>query len=311
MSSNTLNKGADSHADFIPQIWASRALGFLHQNAILAGLVNRDYQPELASKGDTVNVPIIGAFSVNDKAADSTTTKQTVAGAKVAVQLSYHKEVTFLVEDILQAQAQPDVLDNYVRKAAIALANNVDATIAAQYANVGTGMTLGSGSVDISEDLILEGRETLNAMEIPYESRVLVVRDFHDLLKVSRFTEAQTAGDGSPIRTGLVGRIHGFQCFEDPRIWRVTGSGGATHNLMFHRDGIVFASRALPLPPPGTGVSGMYMNIDGVGIRLLYSYNHDYMATQVSLDLLYGVKVIHHPTDQTKWKAPLIDLQTT
>jgi len=225
--------------------------------------------------------------------------------------LNYHKEITFLVEDILQAQSQPDVLDSYVRKAAIALANNLDSTIAAEYANHGTGMSIGDGSTAINEATILQGRALLNALEVPYSDRFLVVKDFQDALQITRFTEADKIGDGEAIRNGLIGKVHGIYCYEDPRIWTVAGSGGGTHNLLFHRDGIVLATRALPIPPPDMGVKGMYMDMDNVGMRLLYSYNADYLAIQVTLDLLYGIKTIHHPSDQTLYKAPLIDLVTS
>jgi hypothetical protein len=310
VAATTLNKAAASQGEFIPQLWLSRALGFLHQNAVLAGLVNRDYEPTLQSKGDTVNVPIMPNFVANDKAADTVTTKQTGQGKTVPVTLAYHKEVTFLVEDVAQAQAQPDLLDGYTRKAALAIAKKIDYDLAGMWAQYGTGMSIGSGSTDISEDTILEGRELLNALEVPYESRFLVVKDFHDMLKVTRFTEVDKIGQTDAIRNGLIGKIHGFYCYEDPRIWTVTGSGAATHNLMFHRDGIVLATRALAIPPAGMGVQGSYLDMDGVGMRLTYSWNHDYLATQVTLDVLYGLKVIHHPTDQTIYKAPLIDLKS-
>ena len=310
LSSYTLNTQADSHSDFIPTLWASRALAFFHQNAIMAGLVNQDYKQEIQNLGDTVNVQIFNNLVANTKLPDTPVTKQTAQGKKVPVTLSYHKEATFLVEDVLGAQAKLDIVDGYMRKAAIALANDVDSVLTAQYANVGTSMTVGTGATAMTEALILSGRRKLNMMEVPYEDRHIVVPDFEDMLKVDRFTANDKLGSSVAIRTGQIGMIHGFRVYEDPRIWNLVGSGGAVHNLMFHRDGILFVTRPLPLPPADSGTKGIYMEMDGVGFRLLYSYDNDYLATKITVDVLYGVKVVHHPTDQTIHKAPLIDIQT-
>jgi hypothetical protein len=61
-------------------------------------------------------------------------------------------------------------------------------------------------------------------------------------------------------------------------------------NLFYTQDFLLMASRALPLPAPGTGAVGTVMQDEDTGItmRLVKSWNPQIGSEQVSLDLLYG-----------------------
>lgn len=61
-------------------------------------------------------------------------------------------------------------------------------------------------------------------------------------------------------------------------------------NLFYTPDFLLMASRALPLPAPGTGAVGAVMQDEDTGItmRLVKSWNPQIGSEQVSLDLLYG-----------------------
>lgn len=61
-------------------------------------------------------------------------------------------------------------------------------------------------------------------------------------------------------------------------------------NLFYTQDFILMASRALPLPQPGTGAIGTVMTDPDTGItmRLVKSWNPTYGIEQISVDLLYG-----------------------
>ena len=61
-------------------------------------------------------------------------------------------------------------------------------------------------------------------------------------------------------------------------------------NLFYTQDAILFASRALPLPPAGTGALGTVMTdpITGLTMRMVTSWNPSIGSMQITLDLLYG-----------------------
>jgi len=286
-ATTTIN--SSNHEDFIPELWASRAIASFFDAAALVRLVNRDYEDEIQTKGATIHVPKFGTMTANDKEVGKTVTLQNTEGDKVDVSLAYHKESSFIVEDILAAQSNVAVMDGYIRESAVALVTAVEAVIAAQWAYA--THVVGNGSTNITEANVLSGRRKLNTSQIPKTGRVFVCQDFEKLLQIERFTEASKLGY-STIPEGLMGRIHGFGCYEDPRIAEEAGSPGILHNLMFHPAAITLATRPLPLPDPKTGVAAYYTMFENIVLRILYGYNINVLGYQITLDILFGVKTM-------------------
>jgi hypothetical protein len=287
----TLN--SSNQSNFIPELWGARALGFLHQNAVMARLVNRNYEEEFASFGDTLNIPIFGSFSVNDKEVGKSVQLQAASSSTVPVVLNQHKEVSFIVEDVAKAQANLSLMDGYIESAIVSMADHIDTSLLlAGYATLPAANSFGNGSTSFTEANLLAARRKMNLNQVPYTNRYLVMRDYSSLLSIDRFTRADAIGNGQAIQSGLVGQLHGFSCFEDPRVFELAGSPTGIHNLCFHRDGMTLVTRPLPIPDPGTGVRGYYASMDNVGIRVLFGYNITALGHQVTLDILYGIKVI-------------------
>ena len=98
--------------DSIATIIAAEALGYLQANTVLAQLVSRDWDDEIAQAGQVIRIPFTGALSANDKAEGSVVTLQNAADTKVDVTLNKHKEVSFLIEDFgrkpLHTEGKPD-----------------------------------------------------------------------------------------------------------------------------------------------------------------------------------------------------------
>ena len=114
---------------------AAQSLGKLKSNTVLARIVNRDYDAEVANAGKIVSVPIRGALSVNDKAANTAYTLQAVSDSSVRVTLNKHKEVSFLIEDPARAMASYDALSGYMADAVLGIAEQIDTDIAALYSS--------------------------------------------------------------------------------------------------------------------------------------------------------------------------------
>jgi len=68
----------------------------------------------------------------------------------------------------------------------------------------------------------------------------------------------------------------------------------AFYNLAFVPDALILAMRSLPTPPETTGVRATVMRdpVSGIVLRVMYSYNPNYLGTQVTLDMLYGAKLL-------------------
>lgn len=198
-------------AGFIPQVWAQRALDVLRANVVLTRLVTRDAAFEPAWRGKTLNIPYPGTFTAADKAADSTAAVQTpVGGTSVAVTLSKHKYVDFIVEDFAAAQASSALLDRYVRPAAIAIGDAVEKDLWALYA--GLSQSVGTIGTDVSETTVRAARRKLNDALAPLTPRHLVIssKDEIALLGATNLAAYFANARAQAVSEGAIGRLYGF-----------------------------------------------------------------------------------------------------
>lgn len=271
----------------IPTIIAAQALGYLKANTVLAQLVRRDWDNEVAQFGNTIKIPYGGTLSANNKSANTVVTLQTPTDAVYTVTLNKHKEVSFLIEDIARAFARPDWVQVYMAQSMAVLAEQIDSDIAALYAGF-------SGSVDattgLDESDFREARRLLSAAKAPLTDRFVVLSEDADkeALAIEKLTNRDYQGDPAAVavQEALLGKLYGFRIYMDQRI---VSSGGQSKNMFFHRDALALATRPLPLAPAALGVMQSVMAEDGVGLRVTMSYDHDYLGAKFTVDVLYGV----------------------
>jgi hypothetical protein len=274
-------------ANFIPEIWAANALGALKANTVMARLVNRNYENEVAQMGDIVHVPVRGALSVNDKTANAVYTLQTPSASVVNVTLNKHKEISFLVEDVAKAQANQDIIAGYIEDGMKALGEQIDSDLLALYS--GFSATPVDATAGITVAKIVEARRLLNAAKVPLDGRVVVWHEDAEaeVLQLAQFTSAQEdPANADALRNATLGRKFGFTHYLDQQ---VKIAAAEAKNMVFHRDAMTLVTRPLPMVPQGMGAQSAVMNEDGISIRVVWSYNPSYGGIQVTMDVLYGV----------------------
>lgn len=287
-NSNTIGYGNDETNASIPTIIAASALGYLKANTVMAQLVARNWDSDLAQKGQTVNIPFRGALSFNAKATDAAVTKQVPDDSAVSVTLNQHNEVTFLVEDVAEMFTSWNLEQGYSIDGIAVLAEEIDSDLTALYSGLSQSIDASGG---LGEDDFRLARRMLNTAKAPLSDRFFVLHEDaeYELLAIEKFVNQDYRQGLAAVPEGLVGafagRFAGFGVFMDQKIKTAT-----THkNLAFHRNAFVLATRPLRIASPGKGVIQTSMAEDGVGIRVSMSYDTDYLANKVTIDLLYGV----------------------
>lgn len=282
----------------IPEFWASVALGALKANTVMAQLVRRDFDSEVATQGDTVNVIKRGALAVNSKTINTNVSLQNPANSKVPVVLDTHNEVSFLVEDVASAKAIDSAMD-YVEDAAIVIAEDVDSTLTALYVDIVNDQGATAIAMDVAD--IVKANKQLNIQKCPRQGRVLVVSAAQEaaLLNDTTFTSSDFGGD-DPSRAAMIeavmGRRFGFDLLMDQQIQTTSSGPGIEHAMAFHRDAFALVSRTLPVPPNGSGALGATVSEDGIGMRSIRAYNASALGLQFTVDILFGVKSIRPDT---------------
>lgn len=273
-------------ADSTPTIIAAEALAYLKANTVLARLVNRNYENEVAEYGNVVKIPYGGSLSVNDKAADTVITLQTPDDAVYTLTLNKHKEVSFIIEDVAKAFARPDWFSVYAGDAMAVMAEQIDGDLAALYSGLSQTIDATAG---LSEGTFRNARRLLNAAKAPLTDRFAVLHEDaeYEMLGIEKVINRDYAESlGSKAASAFTGRFMGFDVFLDQKI---TVAGGQCKNLFFQRNALVMANRPLPVAPAGMGVTQRVLNEDGIALRVTMSYDPDYLGAKFTLDTLYGV----------------------
>ncbi|MGB5050247.1 MAG: P22 phage major capsid protein family protein [Caldilineaceae bacterium] len=276
---------ANNHADFIPEIWAAQALGYLKANTVMLNLVNHDYANEIAKDGDTINVSTRGNLTVRTKAAGTQVTSDSPTGGTRAITVS-HKYISFVVEDLAEAQARPDLIDGYIGDGIAMIGEDIDQSLLNLYS--GFSATPIDATTGIGADDVTEARRLLNAAKAPQQNRHIVWHEDaeKELLGLAQFTNAQNdPANATALQLATLGRKFGFGHYMDQQ---VVTAASECKNLAFHRDAMAFVSRRLPDPPANVGVRAATMVEDKIALRVLWGYSMADIGVQVIIDLVYG-----------------------
>lgn len=274
-------------ANAIPTIVAANALGYLKANIVLAGIVARDWDQEVAQYGEAVKIPFTGALSVNDKAEDTVVTLQAPTLTAVTVTLNKHKEVSFIIEDIGRILSRPDLLGQYVTDAMGVMVEQIETDIAALYSGLSQTIDATTG---LFEDDFREAQRLANSAKVPTVGRWAVLHEdaYKEAQAIEKFINRDYQGDAgmAAIKQGFLGQFAGWNAVMSQKI---AVAGGQCKNLFIHKNALVLATRPLPPAPTELGVLQRIMAEDGIGLRVTMSYNPDHLGYQVTIDTLYGV----------------------
>lgn len=285
-------------ANAIVKLVASEAMAPLLGELVMGNLVNRSYEPLLATQGDTANVPIPGTMTANVMGFDAgTVTKQNPNLGNGQIVLNRHIEATFSIPDVYQAIAFPGVMAAYMGPALNALATKVETDLLALYAGFTSNTAIGTAAVPITEALVDQAESVMfNALVPASQPRYMIVDsgNYGAIRSIPRFSEAQTAAEAgvSALIAGKIGILKGINIFRSQMI-TVTG-GTNNHCIAFHKDAIGMIMRRLPQPLPGTGAIAEYGELGNFGYRVVLSYEPGTLAQTFTVDMLYGVAVLRN-----------------
>lgn len=276
-------------AGFIPEVWAQTGLGKLMGELYLAKNVARDSDFEATGKGSKVTIGKRGALAAHAKAANGTVTLQNPTDSPVEITLDEHWEVTFIVEDIVKAQSNAKLMEGYMEDAVGVLAEKIETKLSALH----TGFANATGADIIAK--LKNARATLSTNKAPKTDRFAYLEPelINELLDADGFMDTSKYGNSMPVQEGEFGKFLGFRIFES--IYAdVTGTSPlVTHNLAMHKNGLVLATRPMPVLTPAEqakiGVDQTVVERDGIIMRVTHSYDTDYLGHKITLDTLFGV----------------------
>jgi hypothetical protein len=289
------NINVTSAANFIPEVWANTALQALRNRIVLAGIVTKDSDIASFTQGSVLHIPVPGTFVANNKVTNTPVTLQVPTDSKIDVTLNKHKEVTFLIEDPVRAQANQDVMQRYARNAVIPLAEAIEADLFALYATL--SQSVGTSGTDITATTVRAALQKLWLANVDITDLYAVTsaKDSMALLSDSTLANYFAFSNTQAIKSAQVGELYGSNVRQSNMVPVVAGAPNSTKNLMLTPDAFILAMRGLPTDG-GVGVDQQnYQDpVSGLTLRMTTSYSANNLGVQVTFDVLYGVQILRN-----------------
>ncbi|MCR4338958.1 MAG: hypothetical protein NUW01_03620 [Gemmatimonadaceae bacterium] len=208
--------------NFIPQLWHAALLENLNDRHVYADCVNREYEGEIKSHGDTVRINSIGRVTVSAYTKNTwNLTPEVLDGAGQTLTITEQDYFYFGLDDVDKAQIKGAVMSAAMKEAAWALADDADVFLATTIAagvptgttNTMTAATVGSGAGEADAfEILIDLGVLLDVQNTPAGGRWAVVPPWYigELLKDPRFTSFGTAENVARAMNGTIKTMSGF-----------------------------------------------------------------------------------------------------
>ncbi len=256
---------SSSSSGFIPQIWSGKMIEKLYKNTVFGEIANTDYEGEIKSKGDTVQIRTTPSITISDYDIGGGLNYQKPTSAKVELSIDRAKYFAFEVNDVDAYQADIKLMDDWSNDAGqqmkIAIDGDVLGSIYADVAAANAGATAGvdsSGynlgatgapvSIDKTNaiDYLVDCGSVLWEQNVPETDRWIVIPSWYaNLLKKSDLKDASMTGDGTSLmRNGRLGMIDQFTVYVSNNMGKTVDGANSVTNILFgHKKALTFASQ--------------------------------------------------------------------
>lgn len=293
-------------AVYPPEIWARESLLVLQDNHVMANLVHRDFEDEVAQQGDVVNTRKPDKFTVAS-IANTVTSAVTVAAATAtnkAVTLDQHQYVAFGITSRDQATSIKSLVEEFMEPAMIPLADKIDADLLdpsnglTSASLISTTQSCNSG---VFEKTTLAGtQKKLLNNQVPFSpvsgvsrvSLVLSTEHHADLIVQDEVLRADASGTSPPaIRTGFIGTLFGMNVYVSQNV-PTKSTSTEFQSVAFHRNAATLVTRPLESVGSEYGIRSAVVSKDGIGLRVMMGYDQLKLQWTVTIDILYGYLVL-------------------
>lgn len=208
--------------NFVPEVWSAALLQNLRNKLVYAqaGVINRDYEGDIARAGDTVHITSFADPAVRAYTRNGTISWDLLTDSGQTLVIDQQNYFAFKVDDIDRRQALEGFVEETTSGASYNLATEADEFVATTIAaGVDAGNAVGAVTVATPEaayDLLVELRTLLVRSNTPDQGRYVVVPpEFYGLLlKDDRFIRLDASGTTDGLRNAQVGRAANFDVVE-------------------------------------------------------------------------------------------------
>ena len=245
------NTNPPASGNFIPTVWSAKLNAKFYAASVFGEIANTDWEGEIKNMNDKVVINTAPTLTVSNYVAGTSLTYQAPTPDAQELVIDKGKYFAFHVNDVLEHQAKPALLDMFATDAGEQMRIGIDSTViyntftGGAAANKGATAGAKSASYNLGTDTapfalttsnvlgkILELASVLDEQNVPESGRFLVIDPLtRALLMQSNLGNVYQTGDTtSPVRNGKIGMIDRFTIYvsnQMPRGAAGTGAGAA------------------------------------------------------------------------------------
>jgi hypothetical protein len=291
------------------QAIATQALATLYESTFLGPLVYTDYGTELATRkqGDTINIRKPATFTAQLFDRANGIQLQDASEGNVPVKLDNIADVSFAVTDEDMTLKIEDFDQQLLSPALEAIAQHVDTAVLSLRS--GVSQVAGTHADAVAEgqtwdkpEVLIEAGRLLDLHSVPLNERYAVVGPTTKAkwLNTELLKHADKSGSTEALRQGSIGRdLFGFEAYKTNLVGQpkaagaqVAGDPTTEIGLAFHRSALALASAPLEVPAGANQGAVSVASYRGLSVRVAYGWDIKYKQSVVSVDFLYGVKLL-------------------
>jgi len=224
---------------FIPTLWSSQLAKKFYTATVFSEISNTDWGGEIKGMGDKVIINKIPTLTVNKYVVGQGLNYEVPVPSTLELTIDQGLYFAFQVNDVIEYQAKPALMDMFSNDAGMQMKIRVDSTclfnlaLNSTYGTPATGNSgatagVNSGAYNLGANtspVTLTGANVLQMLtafsgvldeqNVPEDNRWLLIDPYtRNLLMQSNLAQAQFMGDGqSMVRNGKIGRVDRFDVF--------------------------------------------------------------------------------------------------
>ena len=253
--------------NFIPEIWSGKLIENFYDATVLAAISNTDYEGEIRSMGDTVNIRTQPNITIRDYVKGQNLVVENPDKPKIQLVIDKGEYFSCVEDDVDKVQTDVNLMDMWSKDASEQMKIKIDQRVLTDLlpdisaSNRGAAAGAKSGAFDLGTagapltvtkdgasattsivDLIVDMGTVLDEANAPESDRFLIIpARAAGLIKKSELKDASLTGDSTtPLRNGRLGMIDRFTIYVSHNL-NVTG--GNTSLIAGHKMGFTFATQ--------------------------------------------------------------------
>ena len=251
----------DYTGNFIPEIWSGKLIENFYDATVLAAISNTDYEGEIRSMGDTVNIRTTPEITIKTYVKGQTLAVENPDKAKLQLVIDKGEYFACVEDDVDQVQSDIALMDQWSKDASERMKIKIDERVLTDVLtdvdSNNKGATAGRISGDINLgvagtpvaitssnviDTIINMGTVLDEANAPEQDRFMIIpAKMAGYIKQSDLKDASITGDGSsPLRNCRLGMIDRFTLYVSHNLYK---NGSEFSVIGGHKMGFTFASQ--------------------------------------------------------------------